>query len=48
VPRSRAYDILESLANKGFVVLQPSKPLKAVALAPEEALERVKRKLEEK
>jgi len=46
VPRSRAYDVLESLANKGFVVLQPSKPLKAIALAPEEALERVKKKLE--
>jgi sugar-specific transcriptional regulator TrmB len=48
VPRSRAYDILESLSNKGFVVLQPSKPLKAVALPPEEALERVKKRLEEK
>jgi len=48
VPRSRAYDILESLANKGFVVLQPSKPLKAVALPPEEALERVKKRMEEK
>ncbi|MCX8190938.1 MAG: hypothetical protein N3D78_02005 [Candidatus Aenigmarchaeota archaeon] len=47
VPRSRAYDILESLANKGFIVLQPTKPLKAVAIPPEEALERVKKKLEE-
>ena len=46
VPRSRAYDILESLAAKGFVVLQPSKPLKAVAIPPEEALERAKKKLE--
>ncbi|MEM4461196.1 MAG: helix-turn-helix domain-containing protein [Candidatus Aenigmatarchaeota archaeon] len=47
VPRSRAYDILESLANKGFIVLQPTKPLKAVAIPPEEALERVKKKMEE-
>lgn len=47
VPRSRAYDILESLANKGFIVLQPTKPLKAIALPPEEAIERVKKKLEE-
>jgi len=47
VPRSRAYDILESLANKGFIVLQPTKPLKAVALPPEEALERAKVKIEE-
>lgn len=47
VPRSRAYDILESLANKGFIVLQPTKPLKAIAIPPEEALERVKKKMEE-
>jgi len=47
VPRSRAYDILESLANKGFIVLQPTKPLKAVALPPEEALEKAKAKIEE-
>lgn len=47
VPRSRAYDILESLANKGFIVLQPTKPLKAIALPPEEAIERVKKRLEE-
>jgi sugar-specific transcriptional regulator TrmB len=51
VPRSRSYDILESLAEKGFVVIQPSKPLKYVALAPKDALERtqqnMKRKYEE-
>lgn len=47
VPRSRAYDILESLANKGFIVLQPTKPLKAIAIPPEEAIERVKKKVEE-
>ncbi|MEM5815346.1 MAG: helix-turn-helix domain-containing protein [Candidatus Aenigmatarchaeota archaeon] len=47
VPRSRAYDILESLANQGFIVLQPTKPLKAIALPPEEALERAKKKMEE-
>jgi len=47
VPRSRAYDILESLERKGFVMLQPSKPLKAVAIPPEEALERAKKNLEE-
>ena len=42
VPRSRSYDVLESLADKGFVVVQPSKPIKYVALAPKEALERTK------
>ena len=47
VPRSRTYDILQSLAEKGFVVVQTSKPIKYVAVAPEESLERVKKKLEE-
>lgn len=48
VPRSRSYDILESLAEKGFVVLQPSKPIKYLALDPSDALERVKSNLEVK
>ncbi|RLI96251.1 MAG: hypothetical protein DRP00_05575 [Candidatus Aenigmatarchaeota archaeon] len=48
VPRSRAYDVLQSLAEKGFVIVQPGKPIKYVAIAPEEALENVKRRLEEK
>ena len=46
VPRSRSYDILQSLTDKGFVVAQPSKPLKYVAIAPEEALDRAKKKYE--
>jgi sugar-specific transcriptional regulator TrmB len=45
VPRSRSYDILESLAEKGFVMVQPSKPIKYVALAPREALDRTKQNL---
>lgn len=48
VPRSRCYDILESLADKGFALVQPSKPLKYVALPPEEALERAKKVSEAK
>lgn len=47
VPRSRAYDVLQSLAEKGFVVVQTAKPIRYVAIAPEEALERAKKKLEE-
>jgi len=42
VPRSRSYDVLESLAEKGFVVVQPSKPIKYVALKPTEALDKTK------
>lgn len=48
VPRSRSYDILESLSEKGFVMVQPSKPIKYVALAPKEALERTKLNLRRK
>ena len=48
VPRSRSYDILESLAEKGFVVVQPSKPIRYVALAPKDALERTKENLTKK
>jgi len=47
VPRSRTYDVLQSLAEKGFVVVQSAKPLKYVAISPEEALEKAKSKLEE-
>lgn len=47
VPRSRTYDILQSLAEKGLVVVQTSKPIRYVAVSPEEALERVKKKQEE-
>lgn len=47
VPRSRSYDILQSLTEKGFVTAQPAKPLKYVAIAPEEALGRAKKKMEE-
>ncbi len=48
VPRSRSYDILESLSEKGFVMVQPSKPIKYVALAPKEALEKTKQNLKAK
>lgn len=47
VPRSRAYDILQSLAEKGFVVLQTAKPMKYVAIQPSEAFERAKAKMEQ-
>lgn len=48
VPRSRSYDILESLAEKGFVVVQPSKPIRYVALSPKDAFERTKENLKRK
>ena len=48
VPRSRSYDVLESLAEKGFVVVQPSKPIKYVSLKPAEALDRTKEAMQQK
>lgn len=47
VPHSRTYDVLESLAEKGFVMVQTTKPLKYVAIPPMEALERAKKKIAE-
>ena len=45
VPRSRTYDILETLEKKGFIVMKLGKPIKFVALKPAEVIERVKKNL---
>ena len=45
VPRSRTYDVLESLERKGFVIVKPEKPIKYMAIAPGEVLERVQKRL---
>ena len=45
VPRSRTYDVLESLERKGFVVVKPEKPIKYLAIAPSEVLDRVQKRL---
>jgi len=43
VPRSRSYDVLESLEKKGFVVMKLGKPIKYIAIPPKEVVERVKK-----
>ena len=43
VPRSRSYDVLESLEKKGFVVMKLGKPIKYIAVPPTEVVERVKK-----
>jgi len=45
VPRSRAYDILESLEKKGFVIMKLGKPIKYIAVEPKEVVEKVKKLL---
>lgn len=47
VPRSRSYDVLETLEKKGFVVMKLGKPIKYLAVAPAEVLERVKKNVRE-
>ncbi len=47
VPRSRAYDVLESLEKKGFIVVKIGKPIKYLAVSPSEVVERVKKKIAE-
>ena len=47
VPRSRAYDVLESLEKKGFVVMKLGKPIKYIAVEPKEVVERVKKLISE-
>lgn len=44
VPRSRTYDVLESLEDLGLVRIQTGKPMKYIPVDPEEALERLKKK----
>ena len=45
VPRSRSYDVLESLEKKGFVVMKIGKPIKYLAVNPKEVVERVKKNM---
>lgn len=47
VPRSRSYDVLESLEKKGFVIMKIGKPIKYIAIPPQEVLERVKKNMKE-
>ena len=47
VPRSRTYDILESLEKKGFIIMKLGKPIKYLTIDPESVLDRVKKKITE-
>lgn len=47
VPRSRSYDVLEGLEKKGFVIMKLGKPIRYIAVRPEEILKRLKQRVEE-
>jgi len=42
VPRSRAYDVLESLEKKGFAIVKLGKPVKYLGVKPRVILEKMK------
>jgi sugar-specific transcriptional regulator TrmB len=45
VPRSRAYDVLESLEKKGFIIMKIGKPIKYIAVPPAEVVKRVQKRI---
>ncbi len=45
VPRSRSYDVLESLEKKGLVIAQFTKPIRYIAVDPIEGIERIKKRI---
>jgi HTH-type transcriptional regulator, sugar sensing transcriptional regulator len=42
VPRSRTYDVLESLEKRGFVIQKLGKPVKYIAVKPEIVIQKLK------
>ncbi len=47
VPRSRTYDVLESLEKKGFAIVKLGKPVKYIGVKPHIVLEKLKRNIHE-
>ena len=41
VPRSRTYDVLESLEKRGFAIIKIGKPVKYIAVKPTEIIEKI-------
>ena len=44
VPRSRTYDVLESLEKRGFAIVRIGKPVKYISVKPTEVIEKMKSK----
>src|SRR3989338_6818593 len=42
VPRSRTYDVLESLEKRGFAIVRIGKPVKYISVKPTEVIEKMK------
>ena len=48
VPRSRTYDVLESLEKKGFAIVKIGKPVKYLGVKPKMVLEKLKNNVRKK
>ena len=48
IPYGKVYEIINSLALKGFVIILPTKPMKCRAISPREALKTAKKNLTNK
>src|SRR3989338_5609781 len=48
VPRSRSYDVLERLEKKGFIIMKLGRPIRYLAVSPNEIIKRVRKEIEEK
>jgi len=48
IPRSRSYDVLDSLEKKGFVMMKLGKPIKYIAIEPNEIVRRMKDHVKDK
>lgn len=46
VPRSRTYDILESLERKGLVIMRLGKPIKYISINPREVIDKLKKQVD--
>ena len=46
VPRSRTYDVLESLEKKGFIIMKIGKPIKYMAIEPERVVDILKKNIQ--
>ena len=47
VPRSRTYDVLESLEKKGFIIMKLGKPIKYLVIPPSDVINTIKKRIKE-
>jgi len=48
IPYGKVYEVIDSLARKGFVQVLPTKPAKYTTISPKESLERIKKTTQDK